>query len=54
MPILKIIALIWKILTNVNHLTTVPKVVLIPSDHINVLVAKGIFWILRTTLLAMV
>ena len=43
-PVVKIIALLWKILTNVIQFTTAPKIVLIPSDHINVPVMKGIFW----------
>ena len=37
-----------------NHLTTAPMIATIPLDHMNVPVAKAIFWIMWTTLLAMV
>ena len=37
-----------------NHFTTAPMIAITSMDHMNVPVAKGILWIVWTTLLAMV
>lgn len=37
-----------------NHFTTAPMIAITPMDRMNVPAVKGIFWIVWTTLLAMV